>query len=60
MGSIFSLDLILAGNVEAATKKAGDLCDEEPSVSKPYHHQRVLDRIHRPRARATQSDRYAP
>lgn len=39
--------VILAGNVEAATKKAGDLCDEEPSVAKPYDHQLVLDRIRR-------------
>lgn len=39
--------VILAGNVEAATKKAGDLCDDEPSVAKPYDHQLVLDRIRR-------------
>ena len=41
------VSVILAGNVEAATKKAGDLCDDEPSVAKPYDHQLVLDRIRR-------------
>lgn len=48
--------VILAGNVEAATKKAGDLCDDEPSVTKPYDHQLVLDRIRRAAA-ARERDR---
>lgn len=41
------VDVILAGTLEAATKKAGDLCEGEPSVTKPYDHQLVLDRIRR-------------
>lgn len=51
------IDFILAGNVEAATKKAGDLCDDEPSVSKPYDHQLVLDRIRRAAAARERSGR---
>ncbi len=46
-GEFPDVTVILAGNVEAATKKAGDLCDDEPSVAKPYDHQLVLDRIRR-------------
>lgn len=41
------IQLVLAGSVDAAAKKAGDLCEEEASVSKPYDHQLVLDRIRR-------------
>jgi len=36
---------ILAGNIETATRKAGDLCDDQPSISKPYDHRFVLNRI---------------
>lgn len=42
-----SIEVILAGTVEAATQKAGDLCSEGPPISKPYDHQIVLDRIRR-------------
>jgi|TARA_Y100000815_G_scaffold257010_1_gene265212 hypothetical protein len=38
---------ILAGNIETATRKAGDLCDDQPSISKPYDHRFVLNRIRR-------------
>jgi DNA-binding response OmpR family regulator len=40
------VEIILAGSVDAAAEKAGDLCTEEP-LSKPYDHQLVLDRIRR-------------
>jgi DNA-binding response OmpR family regulator len=40
------IDVILAGSVNAAAEKAGDLCEEGP-LSKPYDHQLVLDRIRR-------------
>lgn len=38
--------IILAGNIDAAAEKAGDLCEDGP-LDKPYHHQLVLDRIRR-------------
>lgn len=41
------IEVILAANAEAATRKAGNLCEEEPSVTKPYDHSLVLDRIRR-------------
>lgn len=40
------VEIMLAGSVDAAAKKAGELCEEEP-LSKPYDHQLVLDRIRR-------------
>jgi DNA-binding response OmpR family regulator len=39
--------VVLAGTVEATARKAGDLCEEEPPIRKPYDHQLVLDRIRR-------------
>ena len=39
--------VVLAGTVAATARKAGDLCEEEPPIRKPYDHQLVLDRIHR-------------
>lgn len=47
--------LVLAGNVSKATEKAGDLCEEGPTVSKPYDHSVVLDRIRRQMAARDQS-----
>ncbi|WP_225010202.1 response regulator transcription factor [Novosphingobium percolationis] len=41
------IEVILAANAEAATRKAGNLCEEEPSVAKPYDHSLVLARIRR-------------
>lgn len=41
------IGVILAGNIETATRKAGALCDDQPSISKPYDHRFVLDRIRR-------------
>lgn len=39
--------VLSAGTVAAAARKAGDLCEEEPPIRKPYDHQLVLDRIRR-------------
>jgi DNA-binding response OmpR family regulator len=39
--------VVLAGTVAATARKAGDLCEEEPPIRKPYDHQLVLDRIRR-------------
>jgi len=41
------IQVILAATIDAATEKAGDLCEEGPTLSKPYDHQLVLDRIRR-------------
>jgi DNA-binding NtrC family response regulator len=38
---------ILAGNVAAACKVAGELCEEGPHLTRPYHPQTVLDHIKR-------------
>jgi DNA-binding response OmpR family regulator len=40
------VEVILAGSVDAAAEKAGELCEEEP-LNKPYDHQLLLDRIRR-------------
>ena len=39
--------VVSAGTIAAAARKAGDLCEEEPPIRKPYDHQLVLDRIRR-------------
>jgi DNA-binding NtrC family response regulator len=41
------IDVILAGSVTRAVEKAGDICRDGPAISKPYHHQFVLDTIRR-------------
>jgi len=41
------VQVILAGTVDAATEKAGDLCEDGPALSKPYAPQLLLDRIRR-------------
>ena len=41
------VDIILAGSISTATRKAGDLCRKGPSLQKPYDHQLVLDYIRR-------------
>jgi CheY-like chemotaxis protein len=41
------IEVALAGTVDKATEKAGDLCREGPALSKPYEHQFVLDHIRR-------------
>jgi DNA-binding response OmpR family regulator len=40
------VEVFLAGTVETAAATAGDLCEQErPSITKPYDHQLVLQRI---------------
>jgi DNA-binding response OmpR family regulator len=39
--------VLLAGTIAAAARKAGELCEDEPPIRKPYDHQLVLDRIRR-------------
>jgi DNA-binding response OmpR family regulator len=39
--------VLSAGTIASAARNAGDLCDEEPPIRKPYDHQLVLDRIRR-------------
>jgi DNA-binding response OmpR family regulator len=39
--------VLSAGTIAAVARRAGDLCEEEPPIRKPYDHQVVLDRIRR-------------
>lgn len=39
--------VILAGTVAKAAAAAGDLCEDGPTLNKPYDHQLVLDQIRR-------------
>jgi len=39
--------VILAGNGAGAAKEAGDLCDDGPTMRKPYDHRLLADRIKR-------------
>jgi DNA-binding response OmpR family regulator len=39
--------VVAAGTIAATARKAGDLCEEDPPIRKPYDHQLVLDRIRR-------------
>jgi DNA-binding NtrC family response regulator len=41
------IEVILAGSITRAVEKAGDICKAGPAVSRPYHHQSVLDTIRR-------------
>jgi DNA-binding NtrC family response regulator len=41
------IEVVLAGSISRAVEKAGDICKDGPAVSKPYHHQSVLDTIRR-------------
>ncbi len=42
-----AIKLILAGSVNRATEKAGDLCEDGPAPATPYEHKFVLERIRR-------------
>lgn len=46
------ISVILAGNIEAAARAAGQLCEEGPHLARPYDHQLVVDHIKRLAARA--------
>lgn len=39
--------VLSTGTIAATAHKAGDLCEEDPPIRKPYDHQLVLDRIRR-------------
>ena len=39
------VEVMLAATIEAATRKAGALCEEGKTVAKPYEHHLVLSRI---------------
>jgi CheY-like chemotaxis protein len=41
------IEIALAGTVDKAAQKAGDLCREGPALAKPYDHQFILDHIRR-------------
>lgn len=41
------VEVILAGNVEAAARAAGDLCERGPHLARPHDPQLVLERIRR-------------
>jgi DNA-binding response OmpR family regulator len=45
-----AVQVILAGSVVTATEKAGDLCHDGPTLTKPYEHHFVLEQIRRLRA----------
>jgi DNA-binding response OmpR family regulator len=49
------IEVLLAGTIERATQKAGDLCEEGPAVTKPYEHKLVLARIKRSLAARTRN-----
>jgi DNA-binding response OmpR family regulator len=49
------VQVILAGTVDAATERAGDLCEDGPALSKPYDPQLLLDRIRRALAARNQA-----
>lgn len=42
-----NVSIILAGSIDQATRKAGDLCTDGPDITKPYEHRLILDRIRR-------------
>lgn len=46
-----SIKVVLAGTVTKVVQEAGDLCEDGPSLTKPYSHQLVLDHIRRSLAR---------
>lgn len=42
-----SVDVALAGNLERVAEKAADLCEEGPSLARPYDPKSVVDHIRR-------------
>jgi len=41
------VEIVMVGSVEKAVKEAAGLCEDGPALTKPYHHQAVLDLIQR-------------
>jgi DNA-binding response OmpR family regulator len=50
------VEVILAGSLETAVQRAGDLCNEGPALAKPYQHHLVLEHIRRALARRERDD----
>ena len=44
-------EVILAGSLERAVERAGEVCAEGPALTKPYQHHLVLDHIRQALAR---------
>ena len=51
------VEVILAGSVEKALQRAGDLCNDGPALAKPYGHILVRDHILQALARRDRSKR---
>lgn len=49
--------VVLTSSAERAVRKAGDLCEDGPHVSKPYDHALLLERIRRMLAQRARSGR---
>ncbi|MEZ0224297.1 MAG: response regulator [Alphaproteobacteria bacterium] len=41
----FSTKVLLAGSIEKVAANAAKLCEDGPKLTKPYHHQLLLDEI---------------
>lgn len=41
------VDIVVAGSLESAVDKAGNLCNDGPALAKPWDHHLVLDHIRR-------------
>jgi len=46
-----SVEVMLAGSVEKAVEGAAEVCEDGPTITKPYEHHLVLDRIRQTLAR---------
>ncbi|MGP9820811.1 response regulator [Salinarimonas sp. NSM] len=44
------IDIVLAGSLETAVEEASEICEQGPTLPKPYDPKSVLDRIKRLRA----------
>jgi len=52
-----AVQVVLAGTVERAAAKAGDLCEDGPAEQRPYEHKFVLERIKQLRATRDRAER---
>lgn len=41
------IDVVLVGNIEKAASSAADLCEDGPTLAKPYHHPSVIALVNR-------------
>lgn len=51
-----NINFVLAGNVESAAAKAAELCEEGPSLARPYDPQGVVDYVRRLLGSAVSTD----